>query len=198
MLKGPPSPSTRRLRLVPALPRSVGLGPIRSPQNVPCPWLRLPTAIPSPRHPTLRTPPQGLPTFGARHPPPPTVERCDECAEWAVVPKLFRPSVPLATAAQAEDDAIEHLSGVSALAAPGLGRVFLQDDRLDAFPKLVRYFPDGLQRLLFPHVAPLDPFGETIRIVLETGQCICGSDFEIVTKAPQPEEGGRVPAMDSV
>ena len=67
MLKGPPSPSTRRLRLVPA-PRSVGLGPIRSPQNVPCPWLRLPPAIPSPRHPTLRTPPPGLPTFGARRP----------------------------------------------------------------------------------------------------------------------------------
>ena len=53
------------------LPRSVGLGPIRSPQSVPCPWLRLPPAIPSPRHPTLRTPPPGLPTFGARRPSPP-------------------------------------------------------------------------------------------------------------------------------
>ena len=86
MLKGPPSPSTRRLRLVPALPRSVGLGPIRSPQNVPCPWLRLPPAIPSPRHPTLRTPPPGLPTFGARRPSPPTVERCDE---WCCRPQAL-------------------------------------------------------------------------------------------------------------
>ena len=86
MLKGPPSPSTRRLRLVPALPRSVGLGPIRSPKNVPCPWLRLPPAIPSPRHPTLRTPPPGLPTFGARRPSPPTVERCDE---WCCRPQAL-------------------------------------------------------------------------------------------------------------
>ena len=53
----------------------------------------------------------------------------------AVVPKLFRQSVPLASAAQPEDDAVEHLPWVSALAAPGLGRVFLQDDRFDAFPK---------------------------------------------------------------
>ena len=77
MLKGPPSRSTSRLRFTPALPRSVGLGPIRSPQNEPCPWLRLPPAIPSPRPPSLHTPPLALPTFGARYPTPPTVERCD-------------------------------------------------------------------------------------------------------------------------
>ena len=56
----------------------------------------------------------------------------------AVVPKLFRQSVPLAPAAQPEDDAVEHW--VRALAAPGFGRVFLQDDRFD--PLLVRYFPE--------------------------------------------------------
>ena len=33
----------------------------------------------------------------------------------------------------------------------------------------------------FPHAVPPDAFGETIRIVPETGQCICGSDFEIVS-----------------
>ena len=34
-LKGPPASSTRMLRLVPALPRSVGFRPIRSPPNEP-------------------------------------------------------------------------------------------------------------------------------------------------------------------
>ena len=53
----------------------------------------------------------------------------------AVVPKLFRQSVPLAPAAQPEDDAVEHLSWVRALAAPGFGRVFLQDDRFRSVPK---------------------------------------------------------------
>ena len=75
---------------------AVGLGPIRSPQNVPCPWLRLPPAIPSPRHPTLRTPPPGLPTFGARRPSLPTVERCDESCVWTKgMTSSFRQSVPL-------------------------------------------------------------------------------------------------------
>ena len=140
--RGRPLHPTRRLRLVPALPRSVGLGPIRSPQNVPCPSLRLPTAIPSPRHPTLRTPPQGLPTFGARHPSPPTVERCDEwcCRPQAlsaigsiVHPLRSRKMMPLSIC-----------RGSARLRPLALGGVFLQDDRFDAFPKLVRHFPDGL------------------------------------------------------
>ena len=107
------------------LPRSVGLGPISSPQNVlahgsvcrlPFPVHAIPT----------RAPPQGLPTFGARRPSPPTVA----C-------RLFRQSVPLARCAAGP-------LSIRALAAPGFGRVFLQDDRFDPFPKLVRYFPDGL------------------------------------------------------
>ena len=64
MGKGPPSP-LGGLRLVPALPRSVGLGPIRSPQNVPCPWSV--AACHSQSTPSNScTPPPGLePTFGA-------------------------------------------------------------------------------------------------------------------------------------
>ncbi len=53
------------------------VGSNQVPPNVPCPWPRLPPAIPSPRRPTLRTVPPRLPIFGARHPVPPTVERCD-------------------------------------------------------------------------------------------------------------------------
>ena len=35
---GPPAASTIMLRFVPGLPRSVGFGPTRSPQNAPCSW----------------------------------------------------------------------------------------------------------------------------------------------------------------
>ena len=49
----------------------------------------------------------------------------------------------LAIDTEPEDDAVEHLSGTGALAALRLGRIFFQDDKLDDFPKLVRYSPDG-------------------------------------------------------
>ena len=51
--------------------------------------------------------------------------------DGTVVPKLFGQLVPLAPAAQAKDDAIEHLSSIGALAASGFGWVFLQDHRLN-------------------------------------------------------------------
>src|ERR687897_811729 len=59
--RGPPSASTRIERLTPTLALSVGLGPTRSPQNVPCPSLHRPPATQSPRPPTPRTPRSGLP-----------------------------------------------------------------------------------------------------------------------------------------
>ena len=80
-------------------------------------------------------------------------------AGWKVVGEQR----PLAAAAQAEADAVKQLSRVGGLAAPGFGRVLLQDDRLDAFLKLVRHFPDpasptfGRQPLLSPHIVPLGP-----------------------------------------
>ena len=174
MLNGPPCPSTSRLRLLPALPRSVGLGPIRSPPNVPCPWPRLPPAIPSPRRPTLRTVPPRLP-YSAQdtqfHPP---LKGAMDCA---VVPQFFRQSVPLAPAAQAENDAVEHLPGVSPLAASDFRRVCLQDDRPN-FPKLVRRFPYGFQAFLQmflekPYESPHKPLKAFVRY-----------DFEIVSKCP--------------
>ena len=157
MLKGPPSPSTRRLRLVPALPRSVGLGPIRSPQNVPCPCsvCRLPFPVHAiqlfaPLH-------QGSPhsVQDARPYPP-----LKGAMNGAVVHKLFRQSVPLAPAAQPEDDAFSGICRVySRLLAPGFGRglpttlIRLDpgpDDRPDH-----RWTADGhLDRLLFPPCGP--------------------------------------------
>ena len=127
--------------MVPALPRSVGLGPIRSPKT--CLAHGSVCRLPFPVHAIQLFAPlhQGSPhsVQDARPHPP-----LKGAMNGAVVPKLFRQSVPLAPAAQPEDDAVEHLSWVRALAAPGFGRVFLQDDRFDPFPKLVRYFPDGL------------------------------------------------------
>ena len=134
------------------------VGSNQIPPNVPCPWPRLPPAIPSPRRPTLRTVPPRLPIFGARHP---ALKGAMDCA---VVPQFFRQSVPLAPAAQAENDAVEHLSGVSTLAASDFRRVCLQDDRPNKFPKLVRRFPYGFQALLVVHEVPPNVFGETIRI----------------------------------
>ena len=84
--------------------------------------------------------------------------------DCAVVPQFFRQSVPLAPAAQTENDAVEHLSGVSPLAASDFGRVCLQDDRPNEFPKLVRRFPYGSQALLVVHEVPPNVLGETIRI----------------------------------
>ena len=146
MLKGPPSPSTRRLRLVPALPRSVGLGPSAGPpKRAPCPWLRLPGAIPSPRHANSWRHPivvhQGSPhsVQDARPHPP-----LKGAMNGAVVPKLFRHRFHWHPLRSRKMMPLTHLSWVRALAAPGFGRVFLQDDRFDPFPKLVRYFPDGL------------------------------------------------------
>src|SRR5215217_2974852 len=59
--RGPPVASTRIERLTPTLALSVGLGPTRYPQNVPCPSLHPPPATQSPRHPTPGTPRSGLP-----------------------------------------------------------------------------------------------------------------------------------------
>ena len=126
--------------MLPALPRSVGLGPIRSP----------PTRLAHGSVRRLPFPVHAAQLFVLFHQDSPHSAQDTQfhpplkgAMDGAVVPKLSRQSVPLASAAQPEDDAVEHLSGTSPLAASGLGRVFLQDDRLDQFPKLVRHFPDG-------------------------------------------------------
>ena len=70
-LRGPPAASTRMLFLLPALPRSVGLGPIAPPPNALYPWSSPPTAIPSPLRPVPRNPPPGQPRCPpALHTPP--------------------------------------------------------------------------------------------------------------------------------
>ena len=131
------APATTMLNGPPVLPQagSACCQPCRDPlgwvqsdplPNVPCPWPRLPPAIPSPRRPTLRTVPPRLSIFGARHPVPPTVERCDGlCCR----PPVLSAIGSIGTRCASENDAVEHLSGVSPLAASDFRRVCLQDDR---------------------------------------------------------------------
>ena len=59
-LRGPPAASQDAF-LLPALPRSVGLGPIAPPPNALYPWSSPPTAIPSPLRKVPRNPPPGQP-----------------------------------------------------------------------------------------------------------------------------------------
>jgi len=73
----------------------------------------------------------------------------------------------LAPAAQTEDDPIEHLSRIGALATSGFSWVFLHDDRLDTFPKLVRYLPNGFQGLFVAHTALLMFSEEPYELYLE-------------------------------
>jgi hypothetical protein len=68
----------------------------------------------------------------------------------AVVAELFGELVPLAAAAEAEDDPVEGGPPVDPRAAAvllGRRRGILQEDRLDPLPEAVGDFPDGLQGL---------------------------------------------------
>jgi hypothetical protein len=68
----------------------------------------------------------------------------------AIVAELLGELVPLAAAAEAEDDPVEGRPQVDARSpAVLLGRWWgiLQKDRLDPLPEAVGGFPDGLQRL---------------------------------------------------
>jgi hypothetical protein len=68
----------------------------------------------------------------------------------AIVAELLGQLVPLAAAAEAEDDPVEGGSQVDARPAAvllGRRRGVFQEDRLDPFPEAVGSFPDGRQRL---------------------------------------------------
>lgn len=145
---GPPSPSTSRLSLVPGLARSVGLGPVFFP---PEPGLAQPPVgrLPPPLHLAQlvalldQQGPDLLEDAVAAPPLEPAVHR-------AVVAEPLGQLVPLAAAAEAEDDAVEGRPPVDPVPAAVLlrrQRGVLQQDRLDPLPQLVGDLPDGLKRL---------------------------------------------------
>jgi hypothetical protein len=75
----------------------------------------------------------------------------EPAVDGAVVAELLGELVPLAAAAQAEEDAVQGAPPVGALAPGGLGRGVLQEDGLDALPEVVGDLPDGVQLLRVRH-----------------------------------------------
>src|ERR671916_84787 len=59
----------------------------------------------------------------------------------AIVAKLLRQLIPLATRAQTEDNAIEHPAQLHAAMPLGLSRITVVEDWLDHCPYVIRYFP---------------------------------------------------------
>jgi hypothetical protein len=81
----------------------------------------------------------------------------------AVITQFLGQLVPLGSAPQAVDDAIEHLSGVGSFATGSFGRVHLKYDGFYHFPQLVRHLPDRVQSFLLLHISyPRAVFGESL------------------------------------
>ena len=87
----------------------------------------------------LSHPPPRLPTFGARHPVPPTSERCDG---WCCRPQALSAIGSRHPLRNRKMMPLSIRRGSARLRPLALGG-FPHDDGLDPFPKLVRHFPDG-------------------------------------------------------
>src|SRR5215208_6726445 len=148
--RGPPSASTSRERLSPFLALSVGLGPTRSPQSVPCPWPHRRPATRSPLRQFLALLDELLPDEieHAKLDPP-----LQSAVHRGVVGELFLGQlVPLAAATHPEDDRIEGLALVYARTTGALWRIVLFEDRFDDDPQLIGYSPYSGKRLLWGRV----------------------------------------------
>ena len=139
-LRGPPSASTKTLFLLPALPRSVGLGPMAPPKTRFA--YRAIRRLPFPVHAAqlLAFFYQDGPDALQRPTPYPALEGT---MDGAIVPQLLGHVVPLATASQPKDDPFQHLPLVHPFAHLGFGRVQLQYHRFDSLPKVVGNIPNS-------------------------------------------------------
>lgn len=134
--------------MVPGLARSVGLGPVFFP---PEPGLAQPAVGRLPLPPDLAQ----LVALLDQHRPDPLEDAVaapalEPAMHRAVVAVLLGQLVPLAAAAEAEDDPVEGRPPVDAIPAAVLlrrRRGVFEQDRLDPLPQLVGDLPDGLQRL---------------------------------------------------
>ena len=78
--------------------------------------------------------------------------------DGTVIPQFLGQVVPLAGAAHAEYDPLQHLPLVHPLAPLRLGRVQLQNHRLNSLPQIIWYFPYRWQSL------PLSPSFTTTQV----------------------------------
>ncbi len=168
---GPPSASTSRERFTPFLARSVGLGPVRSPQNGTCPSPRRP--VPLPVHPVLRTP---RPSPAVQDP------KLDPPLESGPG-RRETPSESGSTGSRCEagqDDGVEDGPLVHARATGPLRRVVLGEDWLDPLPQLVRHAQivgRGFSSVVACSVIRAPPLRGTSPMIPDSGS------FEIVTRA---------------
>ena len=139
-LRGSPAASTRRLFLLPALPRSVGFRPMAPPQTRFA--HRAIRRLPFPVHPTqlLAFFYQDRPDALQRPTPYPAL---GGPMDGAVVSQLLGQLVPLATASQPKDNPFQHLPLVHPVAPLRFGWVQLQYHRFDSLPKVVRNIPNS-------------------------------------------------------
>src|SRR3954462_956070 len=142
---GPPSPSVRRLFLVPFFPRSVGFLPVFFPPEPGLAQHRV-GALPLPLHPAefVALGDQHRPDLLEDAAPDPALE---PVVDGALGAEPLGELVPLAAAAHPEDDPVEHLPPVGDPAAGGLLGPELLEDRLDPPPELIGDLPDRAKRL---------------------------------------------------
>src|SRR4051794_20061845 len=142
---GPPSPSVRRLFLVPFLPRSVGFLPVFFPPEPGLAQHRV-GRLPLPLHPAefVALGDQDRPDLLEDAPLDPPLEPTVDGALGAVP---LGELVPLAATAQPEDDPVEGPPPVGRRAAGGFPGPEPLEDRLDPLPQRVGDLPDRPQRL---------------------------------------------------
>src|SRR5271157_1764598 len=141
---GPPSPSVTMLFLVPFFPRSVGFLPVFFPPKAGLAQHRV-GRLPLPLHPAEFV------TLGDQDRPDSLEDPCCSPALEPVVDSALGSVplgqlVPLAAAAQPEDDRIQHFPPIGDLPPSRFLGPEFQEDRLDPPPQLVGDFPDRTQR----------------------------------------------------
>lgn len=164
--KGPPSASTSKLFLLPAFPRSVGLGPVFSPAKsgfVGAAVGSLPCPIKAAEFGALggKLAPDALKnSSGGPHLKP--------VVDTAVVAKFAREMVPLATRAHTENYRFKNAAKINrSFASDPCRWAELGKHRFETLPQGVRNFPDrGHNLQLFWHWLPLELMSTPLRLKL--------------------------------
>jgi hypothetical protein len=93
-----------------------------------------------------------------------------------VIPIHAWDMIPLATGTQSKNDSIQHAAAINPVSPSGLRWVSLVEQRFDAFPKSIGYFPHSGQASF--------AFGHNSLLELSGLNYATKSYFEIVSKCP--------------